>query len=285
MRRLHLGTLFSILLLGSGPGAGATTTETYKDIIDKAQALSLQKERGHAVQLLISSIDRESKKGPPPKELVQALEDVASMFLSEKAQQLYELAISLRVNDPGTSLQKQNEAARLEADNLHIQLEQFRLHLTLGNCNEGATVAERLFTQMPVLDAVKLAAAQGALCRGRAAEAQKIRGQADLKKSGLTIFWNLVDAETQLKLGNMARVNEALTSNEKLDKAFPETQYWRWRLARDSNKNPDTAAERYVAGCKSLSPRAARGYIYEAFLCRRVAEVETSLKKNNNAQP
>lgn len=288
-RSSHRGAPFYFYVLlalaGSAVGAYAANTETYKDIIQKAQTLSLQKERGHAVQLLTSSVARESKKGPPPKELVSALEEVASLFLSDKAQQLYELALSLRENEPQMALQKLSDAAKLEPDNLQIQLEQFRVSAILGNCNEAGAAILRLNETLFPIESVRLAAVQAALCRNQLEDARKLRGASDEKKSPLFAIWTSTDAEILLRQNKGEKAIELIAQAQKLDPDFPESYYWQWRAETDLKKVSEKSAPKYVALCKSLSPRAYRRYLAEPFLCRRVQEVESSLKKNNTSSP
>lgn len=259
----------------------AANTETYRDIIEKAQTLSLQKERAHAVQLLNSSIARESKKGSPPKELLAALEEVASLFLSDKAQQQYELALSLRANEPQMSLQKLNEAAKLEADNMHVQLEQFRVSAILGNCSEAGGPILKQFEYLSTLELVRLAAVQALLCQNQLDEAIKARNGFDPKRSAQNAIWMTADAEVLLRQKKPEKALEGLMNLQKVDPQFPEAYYWQWRAERDLKKTSDKAALKYISLCKSLSPRAYRQYLAEPFLCRRVQEVESSLKKNN----
>lgn len=273
---------FAVLIVGlNAVTARAANTETYRDIIEKAQTLSLQKERGHAVQLLNSSIARESKKTAAPKELVSALEDVASLFLSDKAQQLFELALSLRANEPQMALQKLADAGKIEPDNLQIQLEQFRVSSILGNCNEAGAAVLKLYEALSTLEVVRLAATQAQLCRNQLDEAQKLRASFDYRKSTLMPVWMATDAEILLRQKKGEKALEGLALAQKQDPQFPESFYWQWRAEQDLKKASEKAGLKYVALCKSLSPRAYRQYLNEAFLCRRVQEVETSLKKNN----
>lgn len=274
----YLVLLLTVSMVGK---THAANTETYRDIIEKAQTLSLQKERGHALQLLTSSLARESKRGPAPKELVSALEEVASLFLSDKAQQLFELALSLRENEPQMALQKLADAAKLEPDNLQIQLEQFRVSSILGNCNEAAPAVLKVFDSLSTLEVVRLAGVQAQLCRNQLDEAQKMRNGFDYRKSPLLPIWTSSDTEILLRQKKGDKALEILATAQKADPDFPESYYWQWRSEQDLKKGSEKSGAKYVALCKSLSPRSYRRYLAEPFLCRRVQEVESSLKKNN----
>ena len=111
------------------------STETYKDIIEKAYNLSLQKDRTQATAILLAALKRESKKTTAQKEISNALEQIAKIFLSDKAQQLYELGLSLKNTDPQMALGKLQEASRLEPDNLSIEIAMDRISIGSGDCD------------------------------------------------------------------------------------------------------------------------------------------------------
>lgn len=272
-------SLISSLLFA---GALAAPTETYKDIIEKAQMLTAQKERVHAVQLLTSSISRESKKSQPPKELAAALEDIATLFLNDQAQQQYELALSLHANDPQAALAKIAEAARLEPDNLAVVLEQMRLHLAIGNCGDAAALAQKFLEALTLLESVRLVQAQVLMCKGQSETVLTALAGFDARKSPFAPAWQSLQAEALLRQKKADRALELFAPAVKVDLQFPETFYWKWRTERDLKKNSEESGQKYLSACKALSARLFRQYIFEPQLCRHLQEVESSLKKMNN---
>lgn len=276
------GAPLFFLITSSFPAQGLPpTTETYKDIIDKALALSLQKDRRQAIQVLNKSIQKESQKGPPPKELISALDEVATIFYSDKAQQLYELAISLRMTNPSVAVQRLDEASRLEPEQLDVQLEQARLHIILNDCSRAESIATNL-EPLNDLESVQLVNAQVALCQGQFEKATRIRGAVDPKKSNLMTYWLSVEADQALRSGNAAKAMEIVGQLKKLSPQFPETYYWQWRGETELKKATEKSAQSYLNSCKTISPRLSRQFLAEPMLCRRVAEVEASLKKMNH---
>lgn len=275
--------LFLLLLCLAKSGVASRATETYQDIIDKAFTLSLQRDRAHAIQVLTQSLKKESSKGPPPQELLVALEEVASSFYSDKTQQYFEQALSFRRSEPARSLQKLGEALKFEPDNLQILTEQVRLQIMTGDCGSAATNAEKLFSDFQPLEISRLALAQASLCAGKLDRVRKAKESIDSKKSSFQVYWNMVEAELAHRAGQNAAAKEFLSEALKYDPGFPETQFWFWKFEGEMVKVSERAAQKYLSLCKSLSPRAARKYLNEPLLCRRTAEVETFLKKNNSA--
>lgn len=259
--------------------ASAAKTETYQDLIEKAYSLSLQKDRTQAVNLLVSAAKKENRKSGPPKELLTALQEVSGVFYSDKAQQLYELALSLKSGDPNLAGQKLSEAARLEPENQQITMEQIRLQIGTGDCDGALRQAKKWIERNPFSEELRLIAAQSALCAGQVNEYQLIRGQADLKKSGLEIFWQTADLEHAERVGLLAKGREQASALQKADSTFPETYYWLWKFEKALKLPEERSGLKYLAACKNLSSRSARQYQAEPRLCRRTGEVEQGTKK------
>lgn len=284
IRNFKRATLFTVaLFFGSRLGTpvlAAGKVETYQDLIEKAYNLSLQKDRLQAVNLLVSAAGRESKKGQTPKELLTALDEVSTVFYSNKAQQAYELALSLRVTDPGLAGTKLAEASRLEPDNLQILLEQIRLQIAGGDCDGAHRGAQKALERNPFPEDLRLAAAQAALCAGRIQDFQNLRSAVDAKKSPREIFWLALDLEQSYRTSNFGRGRELSVQLGKTDAAFPEAVYWLWKFNQGLKIPDERAGTKYLALCKSLSSRLTRQYLAEPRLCRRQAEVETEIKKS-----
>lgn len=275
---------FLFLALFSLAKSGAPrATETYQDIIDKAFTLSLQRDRAHAIQVLTQSLKKESSKGPVPQDLLSALEEVSSSFYNEKTQQYFEQALSFRRTEPARSLQRLAEALKLEPDNFQLLAEQARLQIMTGDCGSASATAEKLHADFQALELSRLILAQASLCAGKLDRVRKAKEGIEFKKSSFQAYWNMVEAELGHRTGQISSAKEALGEAQKYDAAFPETQFWLWKLDGENAKQSERSAQKYLSLCKSLSPRAARKYLNEPLLCRRTAEVETFLKKNNSA--
>lgn len=275
--------MISVAFFFSNPVFAETKTETYKDVMEKAFNLSLQRDRTQAVSILLGALKRESKKGRTPKELQNALSQVSHIFYSEKAQQMYELALSFQASDPAMALGKLQEAARLEPENMSIELSIARVQIMTNDCDTAARTISRNKEQIAYLEEAQLVQAQAAVCQGQFESYLTLKPK-DAKKSTLQIFWVSLDAEYQFKIGAFAKVKEIVLTLQTLEATFPEASYWDWKSARELKAKSDKSAQKYLSQCKSLSTRLQRQYQAEPNLCRRTVEVETFLKKNNNPE-
>lgn len=263
-------------------GAPTPKVETYSDIIDKAYNLNAQKDRGQAVLLLVNSIKKESKRNPKAaRELMKTLEQIASVFWTDKGQQLYELGISLKNSDPQLALSKINEAAKIEVENLQIKLAQNRINQALGECKTALAQAQKMKEENPYSEEIDLLVAQSAVCSGQFEIFLKTKAQFDEKKLLQSRYWSLVESEYMNKTGNFLKAFEISKVISKNHSQFPESYYWNWKNSAKLNDVDWNSASKYLSLCKSLTAKDQREYLSEPLLCRRTQEVEGELKKTS----
>lgn len=253
--------------------------ETFKDIIEKAYNLSLQKDRPQAITILINAIKQENSRNGNTVELKKALQQVSYLFYSDRAQQAYELALSLRKTDLPQALQKLNEALRMEPDNLTLFVETQRVLLIKG---EASTVLENIVkkrVQNPFDENLFLLQAQTQAQLGKWDDYKKTRESGDYKKSLLQKYWLALELELSLYEKNIAKAKEQVLALQKMDSKYPEIRYTQWRMAHGAEKQ--AFAEKYIKECKNISATVYRQYMTDVNLCRRVGEVETATKNSN----
>lgn len=252
--------------------------ESYKEIIEKARNLSLQKDRGQAINLLKLALKKEAKKSLAQKELIQALVDLTSMFFSEKAQQLFELGLSLKGSDPAMSMNKLLEAQKNEPDNLGIEIATHQIAISQNECSSVTEKINKNRDLTIYIEEYRLVFAQALLCSGKTQEYLLLKAQNDPKSISLPAFWSVLEQEYLFKAGQLAKVIDLADQGA----ANPESYYWRWRAEVDLKLKGEKTAQKYLNSCKTLNSRQLRELNYEPNLCRRTTEVETYLKKNNN---
>lgn len=263
--------------------APVATSETYKDIIEKAQNLSIQKDRLQAMGILVGALKKE-KKAQALKELSTNLETVAKIFYSDKAQQTYELALSLATSDLTMSVNKMNEAIRLEPDNISIELALIRSQLAQNDCDGASNRINKYKEMLPYIEDLRLHQMQALLCAGKLEDYVNARGLSDYKKSSDSFRWQILEIEYFFRTNLTNKAREAAQNSIKLDEKFPESYYWLWKAENDLKVKSDKSAQKYLSLCKTMSNRHARQFFWEPLLCRRTTEVETYLKKNNNSE-
>jgi len=264
--------------------AVASSRETYRDIIEKSYNLSLQKDRTQAVSILLSALKRESKKSTAQRELAAALEKVSEVFFSDKAQQLFELALSLRISDPASAQSKLQEAARLEPENISIEIAIARQSLAANECDNAYSKIQKYRELSPYIDELKLVIAQSLVCQGKMDEYLNLKSAADAKTLKLSIFWQETEVEYLFKTGSLAKSRDLILTVQKKDAAFAEAYFWQWKIEQQMKLKSDIAAHKYISLCKMLNSRQERQYLAEPRLCRHTSEVETFLKNNNNSE-
>lgn len=253
--------------------------ETSKDIIEKAYNLSLQKDRSQSINILVNAIKQENARSGNTTELKKALQQVSYLFYSDRAQQAYELALSLRRTDPAQALQKMNEALRMESDNLTLFNEMQRMVLIKGDCSAALESVSKVRLQDPFDEHLILLHAQAQACLNQWEEYKKTRDLFDIKKSMLAKFWQALEIELAFYEKNTTKAKEQIVSLQKLDEKYPDLHYWQWRVASNGERAP--FAQRYIKECKNMSATLYRQYMTDVNLCRRVAEVEAAAKSSN----
>jgi len=282
LRRAALISAALFIFKGS-PCVSAETkskkAETSKDIIEKAYNLSLQKDRSQSITILVNAIKQENARNGNTAELKKALQQVSYLFYSDRAQQTYELALSLKKTDPVQALQKMNEALRMETDNLTLFTEYQRMILTKGDCSAALDSVTKVRRQDPFDENLMLLQAQADACLGNWDEVKKTRDGFDTKKSNQQKFWLALEIEQALYEKNLPKAREHIAAIQKLDSKYPELHYWQWRVASGSEKS--SFAQKYLKECKNISATVYRQYMTDVNLCRKVVEVEAATKNLN----
>ncbi len=271
--------VFSLCVFSQGKPA-VNKSETYKDIIEKAYNLSLQKDRQQALNILITALQKETRP-QAVAELRKAVNDVAHVFISDKAQQMFEAGISLRKTDPAQALGKLNEASRMEPDNIAILAELSRVMIAKGDCSAAQDLMTKQVKLLPYDEDLRLTAAQAYVCQSSWVEYGKVYDSIEIRKSVLQKFWLILEVERYFKTKNFVKAQEIVTNLKKLDGKYPEVSYWAWKLGQVAKKPGLEDAQKYVITCKNISANQYRQYMIDPMLCRHVTEVETDLKGSN----
>lgn len=257
-------------------------SETYKDIIEKAHNLSLQKDRQQALNILANAIQKESRT-PAAQELKKTVQDISHVFFSDKAQSLYETAVSLRRTDLQQSQVKMNEALRIEPDNFEILNEAARLLIARNDCNAAADLVQKQLRIISFDEELNLTYAQALACQSKWADYLTVFESYGPKKSSLAKFWWPLELERYLSAKNYSKAQESLASLKKADSKYPEIFYWQWRIDQGLQKKNKEDALKYVMSCKNISANQYRQYMIDPALCRRTTEVDGELKGMNGS--
>jgi predicted Zn-dependent protease len=246
--------------------------ETHTDIIEKAYALSVQKDREHAALLLAGALKKESGKTAAADDIRRALEEIGQVFQTDKNQQIYEQALSDLKTDPQAAKTKLTNLLLAEPEHLLVMLSLTRLQLRLNDCRGAEATLGRMLGIYSHLEEVRLAQAQTNECLSPISTENDLKKNADVAKSEIAWAWLTLQAQVELRLGLLDRAK--LSLNSIVDKKYPEKNYFLWKLSNLEKKPSPEFAQKYLDLCRSLSARQERLYFPEPRLCQRVQEVE-----------
>lgn len=273
--------LLSLGVLIGAPGFAKAPfkAESPRDLIEKARQLLLQKERVPAISLLATAAQRETKNGNTSgaKTLVGALEEISTAFILDKAQQSYELGLSLIETDPAQALEKFEEAGRMESRNFAVEVAIVRMNIVMGVCSDAAMKARALIALNPYATDAHLVLAQASACLGDLPELRKAIAAAPVDEAAM--YWDLLKAQEAYFGPGADTAREKIKQVLKNDVQFPEAYYWQWKIEAKQKTEAKTAAEKYLTLCKNPAKGIYRKYLREPMTCRRIVELETFMKK------
>jgi tetratricopeptide (TPR) repeat protein len=260
----------------------AWSVETYRDLITKAQNLSLQKDRLQATKILSRATLKE--KGPNRKELILALKELAEIFYSDKGQQTFELGRSLDDSAPSNAVDRYNEALALEPGNTSILKALSRAYASLILCDKGLESANQGLAINPFDDELILLKAQNAVCLKKTEYSKLVSDLSDLMKTNLKIHADFLKAKALFVEGKLpaaeAQIDKTLTADPK----FPESHYYLGLLKLKNGKDATEHFQKYVSLCSDLNAEKKRKYRAEPRLCAEKTKAEAEIEKTRTVQ-
>ncbi len=249
--------------------------ESYPEIIQKAQNLILQKNRPQALEVLTAGLKNEKPNSVAFKELKKSLNDMSRVFISEKSQQAYEFSLSLKRTDPPQAIAKINDALRAEPENLTLLLEAARQNLIKGECKSALEMAQKVQKINLWDDELALVLAQSKICLNDFVGYINTKEGVQITNS---IPWLSLEIERNIKEKNLMKAKEALNQLIKIDKNYPEQEYWAWKIDIEQKVTNIDSAQDYKTECQNMTGVIYRRFILDPRLCTRVSEVEAFLK-------
>jgi hypothetical protein len=262
---------------------GGETLETYHDLITKAQNLTLQRDRLQTSQVLTRGIRRETRGTAAYKELVRTLEELTSVFYTEKAQGLYASAGSLMDAKPREAIDVLQEALRLEDSNLTLLEAVARLHLRLGECDKADVAVVSAENVDAFSPAVKLLRLQTLSCQKNfdLLGATMAADLADLEP--LEKYLHGLQIDEQLRKKDFKKAKTLLTAWETQTPSYPEVYYWKWRISEASENVDRAAVVRYTQLCQGMTPRKRKSFEDDVELCRGREAADLFLKDSGKS--
>lgn len=255
--------------------------EDYRDLIQKAQNLSLQQDRLQASQVLVRGIQREGRGTQAFKELCRALDELTGLFYTERAQNIFSTGESLVETKPREAIDSFQEALKLEDRNVTVLKALARLHLRMDECDRAEGRVKQAEEVNPYSAEVKLLRLQTLSCQGGAdVLVWYAANEPDLEP--VKKFARGLRIKALLRKSDFKKARAELSEWETQFAEYPEVFFWKWEVSK-ALKSPDrTVAAKYLQLCQGLTPRKRKAYALDVALCKGRDTVEAFLKESES---
>jgi hypothetical protein len=231
-------------------------------------------------------------------EFLRGWEELANLFLTDKAQNSFSLAESVWMSRPKEALDFLKTASQQETENLQIAILGARAALRIRDCTKAeyfSKEANKIF--VPGAE-VRLIALQVKLCGLQpSAPLLGLKLASEVGES-----WGEIESAARALLvadlwrrGDIAGSKSALSTWEQHAPSDPEMWYWKWKVSgtssseNESLKNTNTsngggksrdsaAARNYLRLCNEMTPRKRKILSIHPELCLWIENVESDLK-------
>lgn len=238
----------------------------YRSEIKEAEDLIIKKNRLGAVKLLLKTLEKEKLNKVATLEIKKILKEINGLFLNEKVQQNYELALNLKNSDINQSNQKLEEALSWEPDNFNIISELARQKIKAKECKNIIGVLENAAAINPWDEAINLTLGQGYFCNNEMAKlAQIILRNKDSKRKKFSSEWLQLEFLNKLKNKEINKCKELLKEFKDKDPNNLQIEVLETLLFKN---NPASLA------CKSMSPNLLWKYQFDPYFCELEKLVE-----------
>ena len=260
------------------PKATSKNKESYKDIIQKAQNLTLQQDRLQASQVLVRVIKSETYNKKAQEELKKTLNDISTIFYTEKTQKLYEYAKSLLRESPQESLDKITEALKAEPNNILSLLWSARLSLFLGKCEDANLSTTKALEINPFYPQLQLADLQVKACLQNSEQMNKAASEYKHLETTYPLYYHMALAQKFFVQKQYPQATYHIDRAKQIDKEFPEIYFWESQILEKQELPIIDAASRYVRSCKTITKADYFKYDLEPRLCQEFKNFEIEYK-------
>lgn len=254
--------------------------ENYKDLISKAENLTIQHDRLKASQVLLQGLAKEKKLSPAWRALKNHLDEISTVFFADKTQKIYELAQSMYYSNAPQALSKYQQGLAMEPDNLELIAGAVRAHLALKQCTSAKELIAKGLGINPFYSDLLLLDLKTRVCLSDYENFENLfnEREADLKSQRAILL--VTKATWKWATGQASVAKQIIDLAIKEDPQFSEGYYLKWKIAKELQPTQAaTAAERYLSICKNVTGKLRRKYANEPHLCQAQVELETYLNE------
>jgi hypothetical protein len=259
----------------------ANQKESYKDLISKSQNLSLQRDRLQACQILIRALQKETKNTTSYRELKNSLEELSSVFYTDKAQSIFSQGDSLVDLKTKEAIDKYQEALKLEEGNMSVFKALARAQLRLDDCRGAEATLKSAESFDPVSGEVQLLKLQTLKCQKDYALSEKLASK-DLDLEGFEKYTKVFALDEAVRKKDFKKARQILSTWETQAVDYPEIYFWKWQIGNEQNMPDKASGEKYAQLCKALSVRKRKSFNLDVELCKNKDDVEAKIKTLKN---
>ena len=206
---------------------------------------------------------------------------LATFFITEKGQKLFELGESMSDTNPVVAEEKYRESLKVEGPNLKILNALSLLKLRGGKCDEARQWNQKALDTFDRMVEVQAVALQVMACEDDfEGISKKLKGFKENSPVLQTPVVQLLRARSKIQSGMVKEGLEILRQTSEGKNTFPDAWYWRWKLDPQEGHIQRTYLEKYITICKKMTPRLKRKYRESGVVCEKLAEAEKALKKS-----
>lgn len=271
--------------------------------LEQAREMVLKGEKPEALSFLSKAYKANGFEAPMKSaqriEFLKTWEEIANLFLTDKAQNHFSLAESLWMSRPKEAVEFLQTASQQEPGNLQIAILGARSALRAQDCVRAEAFskeAEKIFS--PGLE-VRLVRLQSQLCALRTLPQAPALAIKPLSDAGEP--WGEFDSAVRAlvvgdhwRRGDVKGAKAAVTAWETQATGDPEMWYWKWKVSDADIDKTDSkglktsgrttvlkdrsAARSYLRICNELTPRRRKNFSMHPELCLWTESVESDLK-------
>lgn len=255
--------------------------ESHKDLIQKARNLSLQRDRLQVSKILTAGMKEYKQDSPAWLEIQKNLEQLTSMFYTDKAMQAYELAKSAAADKPKDAMDHLQEANKLEPQNIKVLSLMGRLYLQESKCEKALSTAEQALLSNEYFKDSIILKFQSLACLNESEKfyAFDVANSYKWKLKNPYFLHSLALVQIQNKLWQEAE--QSILSLEQVAKDFADL--YLLKTQDISNKKLLANYIQYSNWCKD-SVALRKKYELEPRLCMQLDEVQKNIKTLENQE-
>lgn len=251
----------------------------YEKMEKEVEGFLAQKKRDSAINRVIgdfSSLTKEQK--------VQGYElyqKASRLFYQDRNQQIYESALFIKKTDPRAALEKVQQVLQKDQDHLSLRIEEIRLQIQIGQCDQSLQKTEALRQRIKFDEEINLLQAFSLFCVDKLTKTSMTRLQKESFKIEKPLIWKTLEGLNMTEIVDSSLKKNIQDALHEAPVSYPEADYLFWKMSLVEKLPRISSANKYLEACKNISGKQIQTWIWDPFLCRRTAEVESDLAKLN----